>query len=57
MFTVRPTLYYATVELRRSTYGPPLARYGGYFVLGTGRPTASTSARSAFLTWERLGVE
>ncbi len=58
MFTVRPTLFYATVELRRSSYEPPLARYGGYFVVAPIRGSnASATARSAFLTWERLGVE
>jgi hypothetical protein len=56
MFTVRPTLYYATVELRDSGQGPPLARYGGYFSVGTGRG-ATGATRSAFLTWENLGVE
>lgn len=56
MFTVRPTLYFATVELRDSTYGPPLARYGGYFSMGSTRAGAGLT-RSAFLTWHNLGVE
>lgn len=56
MFTVRPTLYYATVELRDSSIGPPVARYGGYFVVSTSR-TTSGAERSAFLTWENIGVE
>ncbi|HZW10670.1 MAG TPA: hypothetical protein VFF69_12270 [Phycisphaerales bacterium] len=56
MFTVRPTLYYSTVELRGAGQGPPLARYGGYFVVGTSRGATGPS-RSAFLTWEKLGVE
>ncbi len=53
MFTVRPTLYYATVELRSSTIGPADARYGGYFVVGN----RAGSDRTAFLTWENIGVE
>lgn len=58
MFTVRPTLFHAVVELRSSSYGPPLARYGGYFVVGTTRASStSTPNRSAFLTWERLAIE
>ncbi len=56
LFTVRPTLYYATVELRSSTIGPPDARYGGYFSVANNRDISSTE-RSAFLTWENLGVE
>ena len=56
LFTVRPTLYYATVELRDSTVGPPLARYGGYFSIANNRDLGSTE-RSAFLSWENLGVE
>jgi len=53
MFTVRPTLYYATVELRSSTVGPAAARYGGYFVISN----RSSTDRTAFLTWENIGVE
>ncbi len=56
LFTVRPTLYYATVELRDSTIGPPQARYGGYFSIATNRDPSSAE-RSAFLTWDNLGVE
>jgi hypothetical protein len=56
LFTVRPTLYYAVVELRDSTIGPPVARYGGYFSIAANRDPSSTD-RSAFLTWENLGVE
>ena len=56
LFTVRPTLYYAVVELRTSAYGDPSARYGGYFSIATDRSLSSTE-RSAFLTWENLGVE
>lgn len=57
MFTVRPSLFYATVELRDSSIGPALARYGGYFIVAQARSTASSTERSAFLTWERLSVE
>lgn len=53
MFTVRPSLYYATVELRTSRTGPAAARYGGYFAVGN----RATSDRTAFLTWENIGVE
>ncbi len=56
LFTVRPTLYFAIVELRSSTVGPPDARYGGYFSVANNRDLGSTE-RSAFLTWENLGVE
>lgn len=56
LFTVKPTLYYATVELRTSTYGPAAARYGGYFLVAHDR-SLSSAERSAFLTWENLGVE
>lgn len=56
LFTVRPTLYYAVVELRTSTYGPPSARYGGYFSIANDRSLSSTE-RSAFLTWENLALE
>lgn len=58
LIVARPSLYYATVELRSSNYGPPLARYGGYFtpvIPRTGSDVWST--RSAFLSWENLGVE
>lgn len=54
VFTVRPTLYYATVELRLTRTGPPAARFGGYFSISTGRAAAE---RTAFLTWENIGVE
>lgn len=56
LFTVRPTLYFAVVEIRDSTIGPAQARYGGYFSIATNRDPGSTD-RSAFLTWESLGVE
>jgi len=56
LFTVRPSLYFATVELRSSTVGPPDARYGGYFSIATDRSLAATD-RSAFLSWDNLGVE
>lgn len=56
LFTVRPTLYYAVVELRTSAYGKPSARYGGYFSVANDRNLSSLE-RSAFLTWENLGVE
>ena len=55
VFTTRPTLYYAIVELRDSTVGPPLARYGGYFAVARNRDPAATD-RSSFLTWESLGI-
>lgn len=54
MFTVRPSLYYATVELRTSRTGGAQARYGGYFSVGN---RAGSSDRTAFLTWENIGVE
>ncbi|QKK07349.1 MAG: hypothetical protein HND58_03745 [Planctomycetota bacterium] len=53
MFTVRPTLFYATVELRTSTVGPAAARFGGYFIVSN----RSSTDRTAFLTWENIGVE
>jgi len=56
LFTVRPTLYYAVVELHDSSVGPALARYGGFFSVAGSRAPGSTE-RSAFLTWENLGVE
>ncbi|MBK7403827.1 MAG: hypothetical protein IPJ41_04130 [Phycisphaerales bacterium] len=57
MFTVRPTLYYATVELRDSSVGPAMARFGGYFIVANTRTSTTSGDRSAFLTWEKLGVE
>lgn len=53
MFTVRPTLFFATVELRTSTVGPAAARFGGYFIVSN----RSSTDRTAFLTWENIGVE
>ena len=62
MLTIHPTLYYATIELRDSSIGPPLARYGGYFTVasaGAGRaaPASASATRSTFLTWEKLSTE
>ena len=60
MITVRPTLYYAVIELRSSTIGPADAAYGGYFTVrtvGGGSSSGTSTGRSTFLTWERLPVE
>lgn len=60
MITVRPTLFYAVIELRDSTVGPAQSAYGGFFTVGSiGAAVSGTASptRSTFLTWERVAVE
>lgn len=60
--TTRASLYYLVVELQRGRDGARLARYGGYIPMFDRRRTGQADEqawgrRTAFLTWDDLGVE
>ncbi len=60
--TTRASLYYLVVELQRSRDAARLARYGGYIPMSDRRRTGQADdqiwgRRTAFLTWDDLGVE
>ena len=60
--STRASLYYLVVELRRGRDGVPVARYGGYIPMFDRRRTGQADdqvwgRRTAFLTWDDLGVE
>lgn len=60
--TTRASLYYLVVELQRGRDGARLARYGGYIPMSDRRRTGQADdqiwgRRTAFLTWDDLGVE
>lgn len=60
--TTRASLYYLIVELQRGRDGVRLARYGGYIPMSDRRRTGQAEdqvwgRRTAFLTWDDLGVE